>query len=506
MVMICITGREKTTQALNDRLARFSNAPLQEIRLDFADHPSSFLEIPTKQGNKAGDLIITCRTESQGGKYRGDERQRAELLARAFSQPNRLVDIEWTAGPELATFLAEKGRVIVSHHVFDENWELSEMIRILDDMVQGPAHVMKLALNVSDVARYADIKTLLHRFPQKPLVFAPMGDGASIGRVFYRFFKSPWTYVAADKENQTAAGQLCTDELENLGIDLQHTHADAQNENKLLVLLGGSQTIHSPGPPVYNFLFRKAGLPYVYLPAPTANPKKAIAALKPMGLSGAAVTMPHKDAAAGLCKSMKGPARILESINTMVLTDNGWEGFSTDGQGAVSALEDHLKRLSKETCSPVEVCVLGAGGAARAAALSLKEAGANVTLFARRPEKALKLAKGLRVKPWNPEKHTSWDVLINATPVGSRKGEEACSPLAFPEQLDLSGRVVMDMIHRPVTTTLLKDAKERGAAIVPGIEMWIHQGIEQLQLWTGECFTADMIRPPALSILKNNPE
>jgi shikimate dehydrogenase len=96
----------------------------------------------------------------------------------------------------------------------------------------------------------------------------------------------------------------------------------------------------------------------------------------------------------------------------------------------------------------------------------------------------------IQTRPWNALGDKPFDLLINATPVGS---DGVNSPVT--DGSALAGKVVLDMVSHPVDTPLTRQAEKAGArAVIPGIEMWIEQGMHQLHLWTGETFTADDIR------------
>lgn len=513
--MLCITGKENNFESLSSRINRFSHALVQEIRLDYQKNPLSVLDKLLKNNSPelARRWIVTCRPVSQGGFFEGSEKERISILKKAVRGNVGFVDIEWCANnlndhdnPQRndnnhqKTLFSNKQsgqKIILSHHVFTSDWKTEEIIRILEDMMSSSADILKMALMVDDVATFAELKFLAERFQKKPLVLVSMGKAGLIGRVFYHFFKSPWTYVAAVKSKKdgpptlteaavpagaTAPGQVLSSEMASLGL---HPKLEEQTKKNLLVLFGGAQVVHSPGPPTYNNFFRAKGLPFVYLPAPTNNLEKAVSALSTMGLVGAAVTMPHKDDASRICTKLHGPARKLHSINTLVLRGKSWEGYSTDGHGVYCAISQHLQSVSTAKEKKVCVSVLGAGGAARAAALAMKDKGAEVTLFARRPKKAHCENLGLMVEKWELRQKKAWDVLINATPIGSRSGEGAVSPFSFCDSESLSDKVVLDMNYRPPCTALLKAAAQLGAKTVTGLEMWVHQGIPQLELWTG---------------------
>ena len=127
--------------------------------------------------------------------------------------------------------------------------------------------------------------------------------------------------------------------------------------------------------------------------------------------------------------------------------------------------------------------MLGAGGAARAAVFGLKERGSEVYILARRVASAQKLARQARARTAKrPDlKKLAFDVIINATPLGMGNTRE--TPL---EASEINARYVFDMVYDPGETRLLKLAKERGAQVIPGVEMFVHQAARQFEIWTGK--------------------
>jgi shikimate dehydrogenase len=140
--------------------------------------------------------------------------------------------------------------------------------------------------------------------------------------------------------------------------------------------------------------------------------------------------------------------------------------------------------------------VLGAGGAARSAALSLANKGASVTLLARDAKQAAASARavGCRHGSLADAGRHPWDILINATPVGSGALQDQ-TPL--PAALHRPGTVVLDMVYDPLETQLLREARSAGCTIVDGMEMLLAQAIAQFETWTGVEAPVDVMRQTA---------
>jgi 3-dehydroquinate dehydratase / shikimate dehydrogenase len=128
--------------------------------------------------------------------------------------------------------------------------------------------------------------------------------------------------------------------------------------------------------------------------------------------------------------------------------------------------------------------VLGAGGAARAAVFGLKEKGAEDYILNRTQESAKELAAQAKAKVFKREQltKTDFDIVLNATPAGMH-GSKVESLL---EPDELRTRLVFDMVYNPIDTPLLRMAHEKGIPFIPGLEMFVHQGARQFEIWTGK--------------------
>ena len=147
---------------------------------------------------------------------------------------------------------------------------------------------------------------------------------------------------------------------------------------------------------------------------------------------------------------------------------------------------DRARWLASNVVNTLEgarILVLGAGGAARAAVFGLKERGCEVYILNRSLAPAKKLAHQARARiVKRPDlKKLAFDVIINATPVGMGNTKE--TPL---QDKEINARYVFDMVYDPAETRFLKLARERGAQIIPGIEMFVHQAARQFEIWTGK--------------------
>ena len=240
----------------------------------------------------------------------------------------------------------------------------------------------------------------------------------------------------------------------------------------------GAPVSHSLSPVIHNAWIAAAGLDAVYVPFPVAPGRLAafVEGLRGGTVLGVNVTAPFKGDALALADQASPAARRAGSANLLCFdTAGAVVADSTDGEGLTAALR---------SVAPVEiaaggvVAILGAGGAARAAAAWAVDRGAQeARILARSPEKAHVAAAelGRRASPGNLDDAEAFlgdaALLINATPPGAvdeiLAGRVAsCLPRSA---------AVVDMVYRPLTTSLLAAAAARGLVVVDGLTMLVGQ-------------------------------
>jgi 3-dehydroquinate dehydratase / shikimate dehydrogenase len=153
--------------------------------------------------------------------------------------------------------------------------------------------------------------------------------------------------------------------------------------------------------------------------------------------------------------------------------------------------------------SGAKVLVIGAGGAGRAAVFGLKDRGAEVFIINRTPASGQKLARKAHAKyliKADLKKHT-FDVIINATPIGMENGKQA-PPLSVKE---MHARYVFDLVYNVSETPMTKAARAAGIEVIPGSDMFVQQGARQFEIWTGKpAPIADMQNVVATCLARNS--
>jgi shikimate dehydrogenase len=240
---------------------------------------------------------------------------------------------------------------------------------------------------------------------------------------------------------------------------------------------------HSRSPVMMNAAFRELELDWRYLklPVPPERFEQTLNALSGSGYLGANVTIPHKLAAHDMADELSDAARAIGAVNTLTFKDGRIAGDNTDAGGLLDAVGEPQLGTA---------LVLGAGGAARAAAWALAQAGAEVTVWSRTSERAAELAADLGVG--HSERPGPSELLVNATSVGLRAGDTL-------EGLPLvDARVVVDLVYGADPTPVVQWAEERGARVVDGLEVLVRQGARSFALWTREEPPVEVMRRAVL--------
>jgi shikimate dehydrogenase len=256
----------------------------------------------------------------------------------------------------------------------------------------------------------------------------------------------------------------------------------------------GRPVAHSLSPAMHNAACRHLGINAAYVAFPVTDLPQAVAGLKGLGIAGVSVTIPFKEEIIPLIDALDPQAARIGAVNTVVNRNGRLTGYNTDWRGAVAAL------AAKISLEGRHVLILGAGGASRAVAFGIIQAGGRVSLTDVDQARAAALGKDLggEAIPLDTLGECPASILVNATPVGMAPDVDG-----IPLSPDLLGRfeVVMDIVYQPLETRLLREAKSRGCAAIDGLQMLIQQGAAQFKLFTGQEAPADIMAQAAYEAL-----
>lgn len=248
----------------------------------------------------------------------------------------------------------------------------------------------------------------------------------------------------------------------------------------------GNPVGHSLSPVMMNRAFDVCGIACRYLAMEVTELEKDLDILAKVGFEGLSVTVPYKEEILKFVAGIDPEVSAIGAVNTLKRSKSGWAGRNTDWVGVVKALAAVIPVGS--SFGGRRSLVVGAGGAARAVVFALKNMGMEVTIANRTLEKAELLARhfscqAMHLDALKERKSPDWDVIVQTTSVGMKGHHEGSSPV--PSHLFAPGVIAMDVVYTPRWTAFLRDAKDRGAQVVFGSEMLLHQGVAQFEWWLG---------------------
>ena len=256
----------------------------------------------------------------------------------------------------------------------------------------------------------------------------------------------------------------------------------------------GNPVEHSLSPVIQNAAFREAGVDGVYV-ALRCDAEQMVGFMSGLGRGGGAgnVTLPHKEKAAAVLDEPSEAVRRTGACNTFWGEDGRLCGDNTDVEGFRRALRHFLGGAA----TGYRVLLLGAGGAARAALLSLIDDKAeDVLILNRTVERARAVARrigGDRVRVAEDRSDVEdgdFDLVVNTPRLGLESADEL--PLDL-ERLSRAG-AVMDLVYGPSATAFVVESKRLGIPAVDGGEMLVHQGAVAFERWWGEAAPIDAMR------------
>ncbi len=269
---------------------------------------------------------------------------------------------------------------------------------------------------------------------------------------------------------------------------------------------------HSLSPTLFNAAFAETDLDWTYaaFEVRDGDAGSALDAMRSLGLGGLSVTMPHKSAVAAAVDELDQAAELLGAANCVVpIGDGALKGYNTDGSGFLRSLQVD----AGFDPGGKHVALVGAGGAARAVAVSLclhtlesvsapesrdrststanSLVSGSLVVINRTEERASDLVSLLdTILPGWARVGTMADVsnaelVVHASPVGMA-GTPSSGDLAVPQATLRPGQIVADLVYYPRLTPLLAEAQALGATAVDGLGMLLHQASAQFELWTGQ--------------------
>ncbi|XP_057960848.1 bifunctional 3-dehydroquinate dehydratase/shikimate dehydrogenase, chloroplastic-like [Malania oleifera] len=481
--------------------AKELGADLVEFRLDYLKNfsPRRDLEILIKQS--ALPTLITYRPKWEGGQYDGDEQKRQEALRLAMELGADFIDVELQVAQEFYNSIQGKKpgkvKIIVSSHNYQNTPSVEDIGNLVARIQATGADIVKIAttaLDITDSARIFEV--LVHS--QVPTIGLVMGEKGLISRILCAKFGGFLTFGTLEAGVISAPGQPTVKDL----LDLYNFRQIGPDTKVHGVI--GNPIGHSKSPHLYNPSFKSAGFNGIYLPLLVDSVPNFLNTYSSPDFVGYSYTIPHKEAGLKCCDEIDPIAQAIGAISCMIRRPNDGKliGYNVDYLGAIAAIEEGLRASTSTnhvSSSPLAgklFVVIGAGGAGKALAYGGYEKGARVVVANRTYEKAKELAskvggKAITLAELDNFYPEDGMILANTTSVGMKPKTDA-TPISKKVLSHYS--LVFDAIYTPKWTRLLQEAKESGAAVVFGTEMFINQAFVQFQKFTGLPAPKELIR------------
>jgi 3-dehydroquinate dehydratase/shikimate dehydrogenase len=464
-----------------------------EFRLDYLASPEQGITAMRKFLSRHSDctILATCRRHQNHGRYNGSVDQQVRILESAIDAGAKAVDIELESAESCAErleSLRSRAYLLISYHNYGGTPPLDSVMR---RMTRIPADGYKIVTTAKKPSDNYRILALARAYPKTPTVLLAMGEMGFPTRVLSTAMGGLYSYAAPNAAGGTAIGQVCARQLRQL-YRVEKFTRDAKIYGVI-----ADPVRHSISPAVHNRAFQARRADAVYLPflVKPVQLKDFLVLADKLPLAGFSVTIPHKQKILRYLDLVDPMARRIGAVNTVWRKAGKWRGANTDAEGVTLPLKRHV-RLGKAS-----VLVVGNGGAARGAAYALAGSGARLAITGRNLDRVRALAKACDAESLSREQAETrmFDVLIHATPLGMFPRVDQCF---FDGHIP--AKLVFDMVYNPLETLLGRKAKDQGATVIPGLEMFLEQAALQFEIWTGENAPRAVMEKAALEALASS--
>lgn len=247
----------------------------------------------------------------------------------------------------------------------------------------------------------------------------------------------------------------------------------------------GDPVSHSRSPLMHNHVFKTLGIDACYTRSHLSDGSKLRKIFYEKALDGANITVPYKELAFETCDEVRGIAKIIGAVNTIVLENGRLMGYNTDADGFLCAIEPF---------GPLKnALILGAGGTAKALATVLRQNNIEPTILNRSSNRLnFFIENGFQSYDWNSFEPDHYDLIINTTSAGL---SDDCLPLnvLLLEKLFLSARCAIDVIYGK-ETPFLREVKKAKLPFKDGSDMLLEQGVLANHLFMDGAVSTDIIR------------
>jgi 3-dehydroquinate dehydratase/shikimate dehydrogenase len=438
-----------------------------------------------------GKLMYTLLSGHAGGSFEGSQCERHRRLIAAADEYD-LVEID--ASSDLSSELMAK--VPATHRMLSYRGpvcDASDLLARFERIAEWPAHSYQMATIASKASDGLQPLLFLRKLKRKDVTAFCEGPAGLWSRLLAPHFGAPFLYGSLEnkisRSGEPGLGQL----IQDYGFPFLRPVSE-------LYGIVGNPVLQSQSPRLHNAGYRILHHPALFVPFHVEcfeefwremieNPL-----LDALGVSiqGLTIVSPHKEEALAVVRARSPMVRRTGATNVLVRRHGVWEADTTDPE-SIAAASGH-RRIDM---AQVKAAVVGCGGAGRAVAAALQQAGAKVTLVNRgqeRGDRAVKLL-GLPFFRLSEFQAQGYTLVVNATPIG-REGE------AMPFALDSLGRetIVIDLAYGTYPTPLVSGVLARGGTVIDGYDVLISQVRKQFHMMVGRQMPAISDHDAARSI------
>jgi shikimate dehydrogenase/3-dehydroquinate dehydratase type I len=462
-------------------------------------------------------IIVTCRKKEEAlragktGKTAAakTKAQKISILQEAISLGTDFIDIELAEGKkaieQLKSLCARHGnktKIIISYHDVKKTPSPSKLKEIFQGCAKEKPAVVKIVTYANE---HEDNFRVLGLIPyarkrSQNIIALCMGKKGHISRIAGSQIGNFLGFATLSPKGQSAPGQLTVGDMNELKKILRGKKKKppanlrvAKPQNFILL---GNPVAHSLSSLIHNAALKEMNINENYSACQVLDLDDAIHGMKALNIRGASVTIPFKVEVMRYLDDIDKDALEIGAVNTIINHKGKLAGANTDWLGIIMTLKEDMTIKGKT------FVIVGAGGTARAAVYGIIKEGGLPVLVNRTLSKAKIIAEhfGCPFYPLSEISKLKADGLINTTPVGMHP-DILKSPV--PKEVLKGYKYVMDVIYNPLNTKLLKDATAQSCRVFSGADMFVHQGAQQLRLWTKKEPPVELMKKMVLERLAN---
>jgi 3-dehydroquinate dehydratase/shikimate dehydrogenase len=483
--MICISiAQESRRLALADMLNAGRQCDLIEVRLDRFDKAPDVGELLAA---KTKPVIFSCRRPQDGGDWQGNEDERLAILRQCIISKADYVEIELDVADQIRKFPPAK-RVISYTNLRETPSDIADIYA--QAQTKSP-DVIKLVTPARTPEEAWPLVQILGK-PRVPTVVVGLGKPGIMLTMLGKKIGAPWTYAALERGMEAYPDQPTISDLENI------YHYRAVERSTRFIGVTGFSKREEIAVAVVNAALGQLGLSARCLPLGVGSVRLFRKVMEAVKLAAVVVDPEHQHSFLEIAGELDPAARQSNLVDLLLHKTDRWHGYDTFSHAALAALKAAL-RTRTTADKPLQgrmVLLAGANATARTLGQAIKERGGVLILASHDRARAQTLAQEMECRHilFEALYSTMHDVLIVCNEEKEHKGRSGEGGI-HPGYLK-PGMTVMDMTATVGKSQLLRDAEQRGCAIVSPRQMVLDQLRLQLRLLTGKEVAAEVLAEP----------